>query len=200
MVRYAGISNFVGWQTAQAATWQRAVRRADADRQRPGRVFAARPTRRGGGAAGGPRRSGLGCFPWSPLGRGVLTGQYRPGSPRGPGPPPSTSPGSSSRIWTARSRGVVEAVVRAADGLDLTPLQVALLWVRDSPGVTAPLLGARTAGQLAPALACEDAATSRPRSSPPWTTSPADRISVGSTPRRPRPAADRELHRAAAPG
>ena len=51
---------------------------------------------------------------------------------------------------------MVEAVVRAADGLELTPLQVALLWVRDAPGVTAPLLGARTAGQLAPALAVED--------------------------------------------
>ena len=37
-----------------------------------------------------------------------------------------------------------------------SPLQVALLWVRDAPGVTAPLLGARTAGQLAPALAIED--------------------------------------------
>jgi aryl-alcohol dehydrogenase-like predicted oxidoreductase len=53
---------------------------------------------------------------------------------------------------------VVEAVVRAADGLELTPLQVALLWVRDAPGVTAPLLGVRTAGQLAPALAVEDQA------------------------------------------
>ena len=51
---------------------------------------------------------------------------------------------------------MVEAVARAAEGLDLTPLQVALLWVRDAPGVTAPLLGARSAGQLAPALAVED--------------------------------------------
>ena len=47
-------------------------------------------------------------------------------------------------------------MVRAAEGLDLTPLQVALLWVRDAPAITAPLLGARTAGQLAPALAVED--------------------------------------------
>ena len=45
---------------------------------------------------------------------------------------------------------------RAAEGLDLTPAQVALLWVRDAPGVTAPLLGARTAGQLQPYLDVED--------------------------------------------
>jgi aryl-alcohol dehydrogenase-like predicted oxidoreductase len=37
-------------------------------------------------------------------------------------------------------------------------VQVALLWVRDAPGVTAPLLGARTAGQLTPALAVENLA------------------------------------------
>ena len=55
-----------------------------------------------------------------------------------------------------RSRGVVEAVAKAADGLDLTPAQVALLWVRDAPEVTAPLLGARTADQLQPFLAAEE--------------------------------------------
>jgi len=47
-------------------------------------------------------------------------------------------------------------VTKAAEGLDLTPAQVALLWVRDAPGVTAPLLGARTAGQLQPYLDVED--------------------------------------------
>jgi aryl-alcohol dehydrogenase-like predicted oxidoreductase len=35
-------------------------------------------------------------------------------------------------------------------------LEVALAWVRDRPGVTAPILGARTAGQLQGALRSED--------------------------------------------
>jgi aryl-alcohol dehydrogenase-like predicted oxidoreductase len=88
----------------------------------------------------------------------VLTGQYRGGVPRG------SRAASAHFAWFVepyleqRSRGVVEAVARAADGLDLSSLQVALLWVRDAPGVTAPLLGARTAGQLAPALATEELA------------------------------------------
>jgi len=56
----------------------------------------------------------------------------------------------------ARSRAVVDAVTTAADGLDLTPGQVALLWVRDAPGVTAPLLGARTTTQLEEFLATEE--------------------------------------------
>jgi aryl-alcohol dehydrogenase-like predicted oxidoreductase len=50
----------------------------------------------------------------------------------------------------------VEAVCRAAEGLDLSPVQVALAWVRDRPGVTSPIVGARTAAQLRTALSVED--------------------------------------------
>jgi aryl-alcohol dehydrogenase-like predicted oxidoreductase len=49
----------------------------------------------------------------------------------------------------------VEAVVTAADGLGTTPLAVALAWVRDRPGVTAPVVGARTAAQLQSSLDAE---------------------------------------------
>lgn len=147
MVRYAGISNFIGWQTAQAATWQRAF---------PGRTpitsaqveYSLLARRAEVEVLPAIEAFDLGFFPWSPLGRGVLTGQYRHGTPRG-------SRGASDHFsWfvepylETRSRGVVEAVAKAAEGLDLTPLQVALLWVRDAPFVTAPLLGARTATQL----------------------------------------------------
>ncbi|HLT59609.1 MAG TPA: aldo/keto reductase, partial [Microlunatus sp.] len=147
--------NFVGWQTAQAATWQRA---------QPGRTpiasiqveYSLLARRAEVEVLPAARSLGLGFFPWSPLGRGVLTGQYRNSTPRG------SRAASDHFSWfvepylEARSRAVVEAVTRAADGLGLTPLQVALLWVRDAPGVTAPLLGARTTGQLTPALAVED--------------------------------------------
>ena len=47
-------------------------------------------------------------------------------------------------------------MARAAEGLGLTPAQVALLWVRDAPGVTAPLLGARTTEQLQAYLGLDD--------------------------------------------
>ena len=90
----------------------------------------------------------MGFFPWSPLGRGVLTGKYSKGVPR-------ESRGAKNNMsWFVepyldqRSRAVVEAVKKAASGLGMTPAQVALLWVRDAPGVTAPLLGARTVEQL----------------------------------------------------
>ena len=40
----------------------------------------------------------------------------------------------------------------AAEGLGTTPLAVALAWVRDRPGVVAPIVGARTAQQLQASL------------------------------------------------
>jgi aryl-alcohol dehydrogenase-like predicted oxidoreductase len=155
MVRYAGISNFVGWQTAQAATWQVAypTRTPLSSVQVEYSLLARRAEVEVLPAAAA---FGLGVFPWSPLGRGVLTGQYRSGTPRGSRAATDHFAWFVEPYLEQRSRGVVEAVVRAAEGLDLSPLQVALLWVRDAPGVTAPLLGARTAGQLAPALAVED--------------------------------------------
>lgn len=146
-VRYAGVSNFVGWQTAQAATWQNAF---------PGRApitsaqveYSLLARRAEVEVIPAVRAFGMGLFPWSPIGRGVLTGKYRQRVPR-------ESRGAATHFsWfvqpylEARSRAVVDAVAVAADGLDLTPAQVALLWVRDAPGVTAPLLGARTAAQL----------------------------------------------------
>ena len=91
---------------------------------------------------------GLGVLPWSPLGRGVLTGKYRTGTPADSR---AASPHFANFVGTYlddRSQRVVEAVVRAAEGLDWSPLEVALVWVRDRPGVTAPIVGARTAAQL----------------------------------------------------
>ncbi|GAB3622265.1 aldo/keto reductase [Mariniluteicoccus endophyticus] len=152
--RYVGLSNFIGWQTAQAATWQRAF---------PGRTplasaqveYSLLARRAEVEILPAVRAFGMGFFPWSPLGRGVLTGKYRESIPR-------DSRAATHFAWFVepyleqRSKAVVEAVVRAAQGLDLSPLQVALAWVRDVPGVTAPLLGARTAAQLTECLRVEE--------------------------------------------
>lgn len=152
--RYVGISNFSGWQSAQAATWQRAtagrcplsstqVEYSLLNRSIEAEVVPAACA------------LGLGVLPWSPVGRGVLTGKYRTGTP-------TDSRGASDHFarfvapyLDSRSRGIVEAVARAAEGLGWSALQVALAWVRDRPGVSAPLVGARTADQLVGALETE---------------------------------------------
>ena len=154
--RYAGVSNYGGWQTAHAATLQRAV---------PGRTplasvqseYSLLQRQAEDEVLPAAAALGLGFLPWSPLARGVLTGKYRTGTPsdsRGAG----GYAGFIEPYLDDSSRRVVEAVARAADGLGWTPLEVALVWVRDQPGVTAPIVGARTARQLAASLGTEDKA------------------------------------------
>ena len=152
---YVGISNYTGWQTAQAATWQAAV---------PGRVALASTQVQYNllnrtvehEVIPAAEALGLGVLAWSPLAGGVLTGKYRSGTPADSR---AADPWFASRVENyldSFGRGVVEAVARAADGLGWTPLEVALAWLRDRPGVTAPILGARTAAQLRAALAVEE--------------------------------------------
>ena len=98
---------------------------------------------------------GLGVLPWSPLGRGVLTGKYRTGIPADSRAASADFAGFLERYLDDRSARIVDAVDTAAEGLDAAPLDVALAWVRDAPGVTAPIVGARTAAQLRGSLASE---------------------------------------------
>lgn len=153
--RYAGVSNFSGWQLAKAATWQLAapgVRTRLASTQMEYSLLQRGVEREVLPAA---LDLGLGLLPSSPLGRGVLTGKYRTGTP-------ADSRGASETLSAfvdpylddAASR-IVDAVATAAHGLAVTPLQVALAWVRDRPGVAAPIVGARTSAQLGAALSVE---------------------------------------------
>jgi aryl-alcohol dehydrogenase-like predicted oxidoreductase len=155
--RYVGISNFSGWETARAATWQAAW---------PGRAPLVSAQVEYSLLERGIEREvlpacaalGLGVLPWSPLGRGVLTGKYRHGRPADSR---AASPHFElfvTRYLDPRSSAIVESVVTAADGLGVSPLEVALAWVRDRPGVVAPILGARTVGQLLGALQVEEIA------------------------------------------
>ncbi|MFD8123674.1 aldo/keto reductase, partial [Streptomyces albidoflavus] len=84
-------------------------------------------------------------------------------SPGPPAPPGARGPGGAGAPGAGRSPPAPapgaarppHALTTAADGLAATPLQVALAWVRDRPGVCAPLVGPRTAEQLAAALSAE---------------------------------------------
>lgn len=151
---YVGVSNYSGWQSAQAATWQRAV---------PGRAplastqveYSLLNRRVEAEVLPAAAALGLGVLPWSPLGRGVLTGKYRSGTPADSR---AASPHFASFVGAYlddHSSRVVEAVARAAEGLEWTTVEVALAWVRDRVGVTAPIVGARTAAQLKGALSVE---------------------------------------------
>ncbi|RLV48722.1 aldo/keto reductase [Nocardioides mangrovicus] len=152
---YVGISNYTGWQTAQAATWQRAVpgRAPLASTQVEYSLIERRVEREVLPAAAA---LGLGVLAWSPLGRGILTGKYRSGTPSDSRGADAAMSGFVDPLLTERNRTVVEAVARAADGLGWSPLQVALAWVRDRPGVSSAIVGARTTTQLATSLATDE--------------------------------------------
>jgi aryl-alcohol dehydrogenase-like predicted oxidoreductase len=153
-VRYAGVSNYSGWQQGACVAWQRAV---------PGRAPLVSNQIEYSLLQRGVEREvvpsslaqGIGLLPWSPLGRGVLSGKYRNGAP-------ADSRGRSDRFAAfvepyldERARHIVDALLTAADGLGVSPVAVALAWVRDRPGVVAPIVGARTAAQLQGSLAAE---------------------------------------------
>ncbi|MCI3220933.1 aldo/keto reductase [Streptomyces sp. NP-1717] len=153
--RYAGVSNFSGWQLAKAATWQLAspgVRTRLASTQMEYSLLQRGVEREVLPAAVDLE---VGLLPSSPLGRGVLTGKYRHSTPADSrGASELLAPFVEPYLDEPASR-IVDAVVTAAEGLATTPLEVALAWVRDRPGVVAPIVGARNARQLTAALSVE---------------------------------------------
>jgi len=95
--------------------------------------------------------NGISQIVWSPLGQGVLTGKYAPGSP-----PPQGSRATSEEMggWMDRlvQEPVLEAVQRlkplaAEAGLSLA--QFALAWVLREPNVASAIVGASRPEQLA---------------------------------------------------
>jgi len=160
MARHVGVSNFVGWQVAEAETWQRALRRTPiVSAQAEYSLLARRAELE---LLPCVNSLSLGFFPWSGLGRGVLTGKYVNAVPSGSR---GDDPGMSwfvEQYFDEGSRHIVQAVVTAAQGLGLTPAQVALIWVRDAPGVTAPLVGPRSLTQLNELLGVDDTCLPEP--------------------------------------
>jgi len=160
-VRYVGFSNINAWQLARTATLQNPL-------------FGKSPITSLQTEYSLLNRSiedellpaadelGVGILAWSPLGRGVLTGKYRTGTP-------SDSRGASPHFaefiapyLDERSRSIVEAVCVAADGLGYSPLEVALAWVRDSEYTACSIVGARTGAQLRGILTSEEISLPEP--------------------------------------
>jgi aryl-alcohol dehydrogenase-like predicted oxidoreductase len=150
---YVGVSGHSAWQLATLASWLRSAGcplvTAEAEYSLVDRAVEE-------SMLPAAAVHGMGMFAWAPLGRGVLTGKYRRGTPadsRGASPTFSRYVGRHRTETAAR---VVEAVATAADGLGTSPLAVALAWVRDRPGVASAVVGARDAAQLLGSLAAEE--------------------------------------------
>ncbi len=99
----------------------------------------------------------LAIIPYSPLATGVLAGRYpqTENYPEGSRAQNWDKDLSKSRI-TQRGIDVGNAVRKMAEERGLTASQLALLWTKDQPGVTAPIIGPRTLTQLEDALGIMD--------------------------------------------
>lgn len=101
------------------------------------------------------QRYGLGILPWSPLAGGILAGRYTSADlpPEGSRAARSGAGSVFSQRLTAGAIAAAQRVAELAAARDMTASQLALLWVKDQPGVTAPIIGPRTLEHLQDNLA-----------------------------------------------
>jgi aryl-alcohol dehydrogenase-like predicted oxidoreductase len=148
-VRYLGASNYTASQLTQAIMLSKIHNWARFDCLQPeyhllvrSREWEILPL---------CRAEGIGVIPWSPLAGGWLTGKYRRGQP----PPPDSRVGRADR-WddlpeqreNEQTWQIIDALLEVSQECCKTPSQVALNWLLQQPGVTAPIIGARTLAQL----------------------------------------------------
>jgi aryl-alcohol dehydrogenase-like predicted oxidoreductase len=142
-IRYAGFSDTPAWKVAQAqmlADWRGwaplialQIEHSLLERTVEGDLLPM------------ARELGLGVTPWSPLRSGILSGKYSRDN--------RTAESVGRQGWidrnlTEKAFDVLDVLHQVAKDLDTTPARVALAWVLARPGVSSPIIGARTMAQL----------------------------------------------------
>jgi aryl-alcohol dehydrogenase (NADP+) len=150
-IRYAGVSNFLGWQLQKASLLAQFRGLAPIVTLQPQYNLLTRDIEFE--LVDVCRNENIGILPWSPLAGGWLTGKYR----RDQSPTGATRLGEDPRRGMEayaprnaqeRTWQVTEALRQIAEGRGVSLSQVALAWVADRPAVTSVILGARTLEQL----------------------------------------------------
>lgn len=158
-VTYVGLSNFTGWQMQLALSTAKAMGLQVPVTLQPQYSLVSRELEFE--IVPAALHNDVGLLPWSPLAAGFLTGKYARGVDAG-----SDSRGGSGVALYEHIFGDLAAkdqnwatlgtVLEIAEEVGATPSQVALSWVANRPGVTAPIFGARTLHQLEENLAAAD--------------------------------------------
>jgi aryl-alcohol dehydrogenase-like predicted oxidoreductase len=153
-VRYVGCSNYAAWQLMKALG---TADRRGYERFVSEQIYYSLQAREAEyELVPAALDQGLGILVWSPLAGGLLSGKYRRGQ--------SAAEGSRQLTdWNeppVRDRDalydIVEALVEIGEGHAVSAAQVALAWLRDRPGITSLIIGARTDEQLVDNLAAAD--------------------------------------------
>ncbi len=151
-VRYLGSSNLRGWQLQKYLDTARAMGVEGFVSHQPQYNLLARPTEWEVLAV--CQAEGVGVVPWAPLRGGWLSGRYSRnmgGAPDGSRIKTAEDEGWSetwARYDTDHTWAIVDELRAVATELDAHPAQVAIRWVMQRPGVTAPILGASKMEQL----------------------------------------------------
>ncbi len=90
----------------------------------------------------------LALLPWSPLAMGMLAGRYAEENIRPEGSRARLRGGIYAERVTPRAVEVGNRFVKLAREAGYDPAQLALLWVKDQPGITAPIMGPKSVEQL----------------------------------------------------
>jgi aryl-alcohol dehydrogenase-like predicted oxidoreductase len=150
-VRYVGCSTFPAWMVMEAlATSEREGLVRYVTEQPPYNLLDRRIENELIPLA---LRYELGILPWSPLAMGMLAGRYTAADEH-----PEDSRAARIGTWAARritepGLAATRQMTAVADSMGITASQLALLWVKDQPAVTAPIIGPRTEAHLNDALA-----------------------------------------------
>jgi aryl-alcohol dehydrogenase-like predicted oxidoreductase len=101
------------------------------------------------------QKHGLAVIPWSPIGGGVLAGRYLDQDE-----PPAGSRAARASVFrqriNPRANQIAAQVADMAKERGMTSAQLALLWVKEQDGITAPITGPRTLAHLQGALEIAD--------------------------------------------
>lgn len=149
-IRYVGLSDLPAWKaveaqlTARSHGWTPAIglqaEYSLLERTSEGELIPM------------AQEHGLGVMPWSPLKSGFLSGKYsrsRPGAV-------DTLRGGLVGGPSEQDYDVIDVLEKVAQEIGVTPAAAALAWVRQRPGVTSTLVGARRLDQFRDNLASLD--------------------------------------------
>ncbi len=100
------------------------------------------------------RELGIGFVPYSPLGRGFLTGRFRSATDFGEGDFRNNNPRLSENI--GENIAIVEEIEKMAEAQGATPAQLAIAWVLAQGDDIAPIPGTKKASRLEENAAAAD--------------------------------------------
>jgi aryl-alcohol dehydrogenase-like predicted oxidoreductase len=149
-VRYAGCSNYSGWQLMKAVSISDQLGMARYVSQQINYSLLARDAEHELVPAGLDQRTGI--MAWSPLQFGLLSGKFRRGQAK-PSESRLNSVDAPGAVDEERLYKIVDSLAGIAAQRGVSLSQVALNWVTRKPGVDTVIVGARNEQQLRDNLA-----------------------------------------------